>query len=189
MAAERAADALQPHAHTLLGLQVLGMLSLHAALGAAVVQRPHVVSHWLGEADQLAAQVPDDLQGNWQSFGQTNVGLWRIAIGVERGESGGAVLDMARTVDRAKLNWRNREAAYLADVGRGLARDRKTRAESVDLPGLHRRDCQQQRRTLPEGRQCRDPGAACTRCPAWSARGVAYQPPSRHGPVITHRSW
>src|SRR5262249_29517071 len=55
LTAERAADALQPYASTPLGLHVLGMLSLHAALGAAVVQRPHVVSHWLAEADQLAA--------------------------------------------------------------------------------------------------------------------------------------
>jgi hypothetical protein len=129
--AERAADALQPHARTPQGLHVLGILSLHAALGAAVVQRPHVVTHWLGEADQLAARVPDDLKGNWQSFCQTNVNLWRIAIGVERGESGGAVLDTARTIDRTKVTWRTREACYLADVGRGLAREPKTRAEAV----------------------------------------------------------
>jgi transcriptional regulator with XRE-family HTH domain len=130
-AAERAADALQPHAGTPLGLHVLGMLCLHAALGAAVVQRPHVVSHWLGEADQFAAWVPDDLKGNWQSFGRTNAGLWRIAIGVERGESGGTVLDMARTIDRTKLGLPSRDASYLSDVGRGLAREHKTRAEAV----------------------------------------------------------
>jgi hypothetical protein len=130
-AAERAADSLQPHARTPLGLHVLGMLSLHAALGAAVVQRPHVIAHWLGEADQIAARIPDDFKGNWQSFCQTNVGLWRVAINVERGESGGAVLDMARTIDRTKLSWRTREAAYLSDVGRGLAREPKTQAQAV----------------------------------------------------------
>jgi hypothetical protein len=112
-------------------LQVLGILSLHAALGGAVVQRPHVVTHWLAEANQLAARVPDDLKGNWQSFCQTNVNLWRIAISVERGESGGAVLEMARAVDRTRLTWRTREAAYLADIGRALARERNTRAEAV----------------------------------------------------------
>jgi transcriptional regulator with XRE-family HTH domain len=131
LTAERAADALEPHARTPLGLHVLGMLSLHAALGAAVVQRPHVVTHWLDEADRLAARVPDDVKGNWQSFGRTNAGVWRLAIGVERGESGGAVQDMARKIDRTKLSARHREAAYLADVGRGLARDKKTRAEAV----------------------------------------------------------
>jgi hypothetical protein len=112
-------------------LQVLGILSLHAALGAAVVQRPHVVSHWLGEADQLAVRVADDLRGNWQSFCKTNVDLWRIAISVERGESGGTVLDLARDVDQSKLTWRTRKASYLVDVGRGLARESKTRAEAV----------------------------------------------------------
>jgi hypothetical protein len=129
--AERAAEALEPHARTPLGLHVLGMLTLHAALGAAIVQRSQGVTHWLGEADRLAARVPDDIKGNWQSFCQTNVNLWRVAINVERGESGGAVLEMARTIDRTRLSWRTREAAYLADVGRGLARESKTRVEAV----------------------------------------------------------
>jgi riboflavin biosynthesis pyrimidine reductase len=115
--AERAADALEPHARTPLSLQVLGMLTLHAALGAAVSQRPQAISHWLGEADRLAARVPDDLQGNWQSFSQTNVNLWRVAIGVERGESGGAVLGLAR-------NRRHRgqdERVQIMQPGAGLA--------------------------------------------------------------------
>jgi transcriptional regulator with XRE-family HTH domain len=131
LTAERAADSLEPYVTTPLGLQVLGILSLHAALGAAVVQRPHVISHWLDAADQLATRVPDDLRGNWQSFCQTNVNLWRVAISVERGESGGTVLDLTRAVEPSKLTWRTRKASYLADVGRGLAREPKTRAEAV----------------------------------------------------------
>jgi hypothetical protein len=129
--AEHAADALEPHARTSQGLSVLGMLSLNAALAAAVVQKPGVVAHWLNEAGQLSARLPDDMNGNWQSFCQTNVNVWRVAIGVERGESGGAVLEMARTVDRGKLTLRTREATYLADIGRGLARETKTRVEAV----------------------------------------------------------
>jgi hypothetical protein len=131
LAAERAADALEPHARDPLGLQVLGMLTLHAALGAAVVQRPETVSHWLGEADQLAARVPDDLRGNWQSFSKTNAGLWRVAISVERGESGGAVLELAEGIDQARIGLRTREASFLADVGRGLAREPRMRQEAV----------------------------------------------------------
>jgi transcriptional regulator with XRE-family HTH domain len=129
--AERAADALEPHARTPLGLQVLGILSLHAALGAAVVQQPHAVTHWLQAADQLAARVPDDLAGNWQSFCQTNVNLWRVAVSVERGESGGAVLELAQRVDPSRVTVRTRRASYLADVGRGLAREQKTSAAAV----------------------------------------------------------
>jgi transcriptional regulator with XRE-family HTH domain len=130
-AAESAAEALEPHARSPLGIQVLGMLTLHAALGAAVVQRPHVVGHWLGEASRLAGRVPDDIRGNWQSFCQTNVRLWNVGIIVERGESGGTVLDMARTVDQSKITCRDRLAPFLADVGRGLAREPRMRGDAV----------------------------------------------------------
>jgi transcriptional regulator with XRE-family HTH domain len=130
-AAESAAEELEPHARTPLGTQVLGMLTLHAALGAAVVQRPHVIDHWLAEASQLAGRVPDDITGNWQSFSATNVQLWSVAIGVERGESGGTVEDMARMADQSKITYRNRQAMFLADVGRGLAREPRMRGEAV----------------------------------------------------------
>ena len=130
-AAESAAETLEPHVRTPLSIQVLGILTLHAALGAAVVQRAHVVDHWLAEAGALASRVPDDVTGNWQSFSPTNVRLWGMAIGVERGESGGTVLDMAQTVDQSKITYRNRQACFLADVGRGLAREPRMRGEAV----------------------------------------------------------
>lgn len=130
-AAETAADRLQPHARTPVGLQVLGMLTLHAALAAAVVQRPQSVSHWLAEAGQIARRVPDDMTGSWGSFCDTNVRLWTVAIGVERGESGKAVLGLAATVDQRRVARRNRRASFLADVGRGLAREPATRAEAI----------------------------------------------------------
>jgi transcriptional regulator with XRE-family HTH domain len=130
-AAESAAENLEPHARTPLSLHVLGILTLHAALGAAVVQRPHVVDHWLAEAGALASRVPDDITGNWQSFCRTNVQLWSVAIGVERGESSGNVLEMARTVDQSKIIYRDRLAPFLADVGRGLAREPRMRGEAV----------------------------------------------------------
>lgn len=131
VAAERAADRLEPHAQAPQGVNVLGMLTLHAALGAAIAQRPQAVGHWLDEAQQIAGRVPDDMRNNWQSFSKTNVGLWRLAIGVERGESGGTVLSLAQAIDRGKITWRNREAMFFADVGRGLAREAKTRADAV----------------------------------------------------------
>ena len=130
-AAESAAEALEPYAGTPLGVEVLGMLTLHAALGAAVVQRAHVVDHWLAEAGQLAGRVPDDIRNNWQSFSATNVKLWNVAIGVERGESGGTVLELARAVDQSKVTYRNRQACFMADVARGVAREPKMRGEAV----------------------------------------------------------
>jgi hypothetical protein len=66
------------------------------------------------------------------AFSGTNVGVWRVAVGVERGESGGAVLELAEHVHLDKLSGkRGRRAAFLADVGRGLAREPKTRVEAV----------------------------------------------------------
>lgn len=97
----------------------------------AVVQRPHLVTHWLAEADRLASRVSDDVAGNWQSFSATNVGVWRVAIGVERGESGGTVRELATNVNEQKLANRARKAQFLADVGRGLAREPRTRTEAV----------------------------------------------------------
>ncbi|HUZ26113.1 MAG TPA: helix-turn-helix transcriptional regulator [Streptosporangiaceae bacterium] len=128
---ERAADTLEPHARTALGRQVLGLLTLHAALAAAIAQRPPLVSHWLGEASELAGRLPDDMAGNWQSFCRTNVGVWRVAISVERGESGGAVLALASAVEQDKIASRSRKAQFLADVGRGLAREPGTRTEAA----------------------------------------------------------
>jgi non-ribosomal peptide synthetase component F len=128
---ERAADGLEPHAHTPLGTQVLGLISLHAALAGAVVQRPDLVGHWLSEADRLARHVPDDMEKNWQSFSSTNVSVWRVAIDVERGESGGAVRELAGAVDEHKVITCSRKAQFLADVGRGLARETRTQAEAV----------------------------------------------------------
>lgn len=110
---------------------MLGILTLHAALGAAVVQRPHVIDHWLNEASELADRVPDDMKGNWQYFSQTNVRIWDVAIGVERGESGGTVLDMAGNVDQSKITYRDRRACFMADVGRGLAREPRMRTDAV----------------------------------------------------------
>lgn len=130
-AAEAAAEALEPHARTPLSLQVLGMITLHAALSAAVVQRPHVVEHWLGEATALGQRVPDDMQRNWQSFSPTNVRLWNLAIGVERGESGGTVLELTAGIDQSKITYRNRKAYFMADVGRGLAREHRMREDAI----------------------------------------------------------
>ncbi|XRQ15047.1 helix-turn-helix domain-containing protein [Actinomadura welshii] len=131
-AAERAADRLEPHASAGLGRQVLGMITLSASLAAAVTHDPARAAHWIGEAARLADTVPDTPDQNWMSFSATNVGVWNVAVNVECGRRGGAVLELAREVDEAKLTGKHgRHAAFLADVGRGLARDRKTKAEAI----------------------------------------------------------
>jgi transcriptional regulator with XRE-family HTH domain len=130
--AERAAAELEPYASDETGFQVLGMLTLRCALSAAVVQNGALAEHWLTEAQALAGRVNDDDPArNWEWFGATNVAIWRVAIAVERGESGRAVLDLAAAADPAKLSVATRRAALYLDVGRGLARDQATREEAA----------------------------------------------------------
>jgi transcriptional regulator with XRE-family HTH domain len=129
---ERAANALEPHARDPLGLQVLGMLTLRCALSAAAVQNGGLAGHWLSEAQAIAGRVNDDNPAcNWEWFGATNVAIWAVAIAVERGESGRAVLELASGADPAKLVVPTRRAALYLDIGRGLARDQATREEAA----------------------------------------------------------
>lgn len=130
--AEEAARALEPHANIPLATQVLGMLTLSASLSAAAVQDGDRAGQLLDEADRLAARVPDQPEVNWMAFSATNVGVWGVAVGVERGESGGRVLQLAERVDEAKLaGKRGRQAAFFADVGKGLAREPRMRNDAV----------------------------------------------------------
>jgi hypothetical protein len=131
-AAEQAANDLEPHARDPLGRQVLGMLTLTASLTAASIQRGDVAVHWLGEAAKIGAHVPDDPVHTWMCFSPTNVAIWRFTVGVERGEAGGTMLEMARDVNLALLEpIASRRSGFLADVGRGLAREPRTQAEAV----------------------------------------------------------
>ena len=86
IAAERAANELEPYASEPLGLQVLGMITLSASLAAASIQRGDTALHWLDEASGIARRLPDQPMDNWQSFSATNVNIWRVSVGVERGE-------------------------------------------------------------------------------------------------------
>ncbi|WP_067832993.1 helix-turn-helix domain-containing protein [Actinomadura kijaniata] len=130
-AAEQAAETLEPHIRDDMGVQVLGMITLAAALSATVIYNADRTRHWLDQAAELATRTPDTPGRNWGAFSASNVGVWRVALATERGESGGALLELARTVDEDKIApRRGRHATFLADVGRGLARDRKTRRQA-----------------------------------------------------------
>ena len=108
------------------------MLELTAALSAAVVQDGTRAADWLHEADRLAERVPDIPDESWMAFSATNVGIWRVAVSVERGYSGTAVLRLAEKVDESKLAGRQgRRAAFLADVGRGLAREPQMQRDAI----------------------------------------------------------
>ena len=132
VAAERVANDLEPQLRDPLGLQVLGMLTLTTSLAAASLQRSDRASHWLTEAAHIAARVPDNPTWNWQSFSATNVNIWQVTIGVERGESGTGILELAHNVTLDRLDPKaTRRASFMADVGRGLSREPKTQVEAV----------------------------------------------------------
>jgi hypothetical protein len=108
------------------------MITLTVSRSAAVVQRGGTAQHWLGEAAAIAARVPDQPMDTWQSFSTTNVNIWRVSVGVERGEAGAAMLKLAEPVTLDGLDQRSsRRADFLADMGRGLARDPRTQADAV----------------------------------------------------------
>jgi hypothetical protein len=65
-AAEKAANALEPHVREAVGVQVLGMMSLTASLAAAAVNKGQTAGDWLDAAAELARRVPDDPRRNWQ---------------------------------------------------------------------------------------------------------------------------
>jgi transcriptional regulator with XRE-family HTH domain len=131
-AAEQSAGALEPHARDPLGLQVLGMITLTAALSAAAALRADRAASWLDEAACVAARVPDEPTRTWQSFSPVNVSIWRVTVGVERGEAGTRMLELARDVNLSLFEPRaSRRASFLVDVGRGLAREQRTQPEAV----------------------------------------------------------
>lgn len=129
--AEAAANGLESQADGDLAVQVLGMLTLAASMTATVLYKYDQADHWLDQASDLARRVSDTPGENWGAFSTSNVGAWRVALATERGESGGALLNLAKTVDESKLAPRKgRHATFLADVGRGLARDKRMRSEA-----------------------------------------------------------
>jgi transcriptional regulator with XRE-family HTH domain len=131
-AAERAAGALEPYARTSLGVQVLGMITLTAALYAAALQDTERATAWLNEAGALAARVPNEPMRTWQSFSAENVGIWQVSIGLERGYAGNAIVGLAEHVDLGLFEPKaSRRASFLLDVGRGLARDPRTQGDAV----------------------------------------------------------
>lgn len=154
--AQRAAGALQPHTHDQRGVEVLGMLTLSASLAAATLNDGAAAEHWLGEAQDLARRVPDEPTVNWQSFSRTNVGIWKVTVSVERGLAGGGVLELSRNVTAAKLGRSSRQASYFADVGRGLARDRKYHSEAITWLTQAESMAPQRIRNSPQVRQCVD---------------------------------
>jgi hypothetical protein len=105
-------------------LSVYGSLLLRGAMAAARHDDRHTAYELLAEAEDSSARLGDDLNLRWTAFGPTNARLHRINIAVTLGDAGTA-LDVARTVDLAKVTVTERKAGRLrAGAGRSCARRR-----------------------------------------------------------------
>jgi transcriptional regulator with XRE-family HTH domain len=112
--------------------EVRGMANLTAAMACAVQAQEDIAQTHLGEAARFAELIEPDVspwgQGQMQ-FGRTNVGIWRVAIGVELGH-GGKVAEIASTVHPETIS-QSRQAAFWIDYGRGLLGERKSRDKGL----------------------------------------------------------
>lgn len=132
-AADRSLVELQGDASDVRVRQTLGQLHLVAALASTVDGRPDVARDHLAEATHEAASLGDPADGggfNGCCFGPTNVGLWKMSIAAEQGESG-RVIEPSRTVRPQVLKASNRQLSYWLDLGRALADGGRRDAEAL----------------------------------------------------------
>lgn len=110
--------------------EVRGMANLTAALASAAQNQTDAAESHLSEAAKLAERIePDVSPWGQMQFGRTNVGIWRVAIGVELGQ-GAKVAEIAANVHAESIT-KSRRGAFYIDLGRGLISDRKTRSRGI----------------------------------------------------------
>ncbi|MGC4773310.1 helix-turn-helix domain-containing protein [Micromonospora sp. DT44] len=131
--ADRSLVELQGDAGDVRVRQILGQLHLMAALASTVDGHPDVARDHLSEAAREAASLgaPEDGGGfNGCCFGPTNVGLWKMSIAAEQGESS-KVIELSRTIRPQVLKAANRQLSYWLDIGRALADSGRRDAEAL----------------------------------------------------------
>jgi transcriptional regulator with XRE-family HTH domain len=115
-----AADELNPTLDDPEVLQAYGMLHLSAAMAAAAQSDRDTATTHLDEAEAIAGRLDVEVGtfgGMW--FGGVNVGVWRVAVGLELGD-GARVAEVARGVRVQAIPSPKRQASFFADVGRAL---------------------------------------------------------------------
>lgn len=126
-----AADDLMPHLDDADAAQAYGMLHLNAALACAAQQQNDEAMSHLHESAAIAGRLDDEV-GTFGGlcFGRTNVGVSRVSLAAELGD-GAQVMEAAREVRVEAIPSTGRQGAYLADVGRTLAAERRTREQGI----------------------------------------------------------
>ncbi|MGI8311425.1 helix-turn-helix domain-containing protein [Saccharopolyspora hattusasensis] len=111
-------------------VETRGMAHLTAALAKAAQGDADTAQMHLTEARELAELIEADVSPWMQTnFGRTNVGIWRVSIGLELGD-GGKAMEIAQTVHPEGVS-QSRRAAYWIDYGRALLAERNTRHQGV----------------------------------------------------------
>lgn len=112
-------------------LESRGMGHLTAALAKAAQGDADGARTHLAEADAMAAKIGE--LSTWgegtMNFGRSNVGIWKVSLGVELGRGPG-VAEIAKDV-----TWQaaptSRQGAYWMDLGRGLIQGKKSREQGL----------------------------------------------------------
>ncbi|MGH3326641.1 MAG: hypothetical protein ACRDPT_02385 [Streptomycetales bacterium] len=107
------------------------MLHLTAAYASAVAGDPDTAAEHVSESSAWAGRLGEG-DAFHLYFGPANVAIWKVAIGVERGE-GPKVVEYVDGVDVDVVASRGRRASLYADLGRGLAQGRRRETEAVAM--------------------------------------------------------
>jgi len=113
--------------------EVYGSLHLAAAWVTTTLGRLDVADTHVAEAAETAARSGPvtNFANLW--FGRGNVQIWRVDLAVERG-AGGKAVEIARATDPATLpRAASRRSAWWTGISRGLASDRRTWDEAVQV--------------------------------------------------------
>jgi transcriptional regulator with XRE-family HTH domain len=105
--------------HTPESLSIYGSLLLRGAIAAAQHGKRGTAHELLTEAEDAAQRLGVDGNLRWTAFGPTNATLHRVNIAVTLGDAGTAV-DVARSIDLARITVPERKASLLIDTARAF---------------------------------------------------------------------
>lgn len=117
-----AADRLQSALTGEAGLQMYGMLHLHAALTTAVMGGDP--SSHLAEATETAGRTEPHGTAFALAFGAQNANIWRMSIALEL-RDGGKAIEASRLISPDAIPTEDRRGRYFVELGRAFALEKR----------------------------------------------------------------